>query len=116
MHACSSAIQAQPMARLLSISAAKRVLEAEAAILSQLNHPNVVQLIGTVQTTPAMLVFEYMRHGSLDKVCACVPVCLSVYGTQPLPHTGAAIASGAACKAATGNGSHAVGGQRHLSR
>ncbi|KAH8852318.1 Ephrin type-A receptor 3 [Schistosoma japonicum] len=40
---------------------------AEANILSQLDHPNIVQLIGLViKSEPKMIVIEFMENGSLD--------------------------------------------------
>ncbi|KHJ41523.1 hypothetical protein D918_08375, partial [Trichuris suis] len=40
---------------------------AEASIMGQFNHPNVVQLKGIVtRTDPAMIVAEYLENGSLD--------------------------------------------------
>eukprot|EP01147_Barroeca_monosierra_P003143 gene3143-5890_t len=49
-------------------SVGEDMIKAEATILRQLDHPNIVQLIGTVSTSPSMIVFEYMKQGSLDKV------------------------------------------------
>lgn len=39
----------------------------EANILSQLDHPNIIQLIGLViKSEPKMIVIEFMENGSLD--------------------------------------------------
>ncbi|VDQ12639.1 unnamed protein product [Trichobilharzia regenti] len=39
----------------------------EADTMSQLDHPNIVQLIGLVtQSEPKMIIIEFMENGSLD--------------------------------------------------
>ncbi|XP_031694233.1 ephrin type-A receptor 8-like isoform X5 [Anarrhichthys ocellatus] len=45
----------------------KRDFLAEASIMAQFDHPNVIRLEGVVtQSKPAMIITEYMENGSLD--------------------------------------------------
>lgn len=45
----------------------QRDLLSEASILAQFDHPNVIRLIGVVtQTTPMMIITEFLESGSLD--------------------------------------------------
>nr|CAH8832670.1 unnamed protein product [Trichobilharzia regenti] len=44
----------------------------EADTMSQLDHPNIVQLIGLVtQSEPKMIIIEFMENGSLDNFLRC---------------------------------------------
>ncbi|GLD73944.1 ephrin type-A receptor 8, partial [Lates japonicus] len=45
----------------------KRDFLAEASIMAQFDHPNVIRLEGVVtQSKPVMIITEYMENGSLD--------------------------------------------------
>jgi len=54
--------------KTLKLSAGERDLMNEAGLLSQLNHRNIIYMVGVVtRSQPIMVVTEFMHNSSLDQ-------------------------------------------------
>ena len=62
----------------------RRDFLAEASIMGQFQHPNIIHLEGIITSScPVMIITEFMENGALDSflrvsVCVCVCACVCV--------------------------------------
>lgn len=61
---------------------ARKDFQREAELLTNLQHDHIVKFYGVcVDGDPLIMVFEYMKHGDLNKFLRSVPPCSEVDGT-----------------------------------